>query len=193
MNATCPLLLAFCLALVSCAGNNERDRARPTERKSFSQRLDESNGYKQDKSGNWAPKTDKRSSFEGMSASPYFKGNAKKKEFKTGEFQKKSWWGNRDFDMQAYQGKTDGSRFKKTARQQGTTAVESNHASDMKGNYATDGFATSAARETGVAGVSRVSDAETEARRRVYQAPEIINWREQRSMNQAQTRSLLGR
>ena len=41
--------------------------------------------------------------------------------------------------------------------------------------------------------VSRTADAETDARRRVYQAPEVLNWREQRPITRAQTKSLLGR
>jgi hypothetical protein len=67
---TCPLLLAVSALLVSCAGEAERDQARPTEHKSFSQRLNDSNGYKQDPSGNWVPKSDKRSSFESVGAQP---------------------------------------------------------------------------------------------------------------------------
>jgi hypothetical protein len=190
---TCPLLLAVSALLVSCAGEAERDQARPTEHKSFSQRLNDSNGYKQDPSGNWVPKSDKRSSFESVGASPYFKGNAKKKEFNTEEYRKKSWWGSRDFKMQAYQGNTDGSRFQTTARQQGAAARENRSAADLPGAYATDRFATGAAREAGVDGVSRMEDAETEARRRVYQAPEVLNWREQRPITREQTKSLLGR
>jgi hypothetical protein len=193
VHASLPTLLAVSLVLVSCAGKPERDRARPTEHKSFSERLNESNGYKQDKVGNWVPKSDKRSSFESVPASPYFTGEKKKKEFKVGEYQKKSWWGNRDFDMKAYQGNTDGSRFQTTARQQGAVAKENRNAAALPGEYATDGYATSAAREAGVDGVSRVSDAETDARRRVYQAPEVLNWREQRPFTREQTKSLLGR
>lgn len=186
-------LLGILLVLVSCAGESKRDPSRPTERKSFSERLNENNGYKQDQSGNWVPRNDKRSSFESVGASPYFKGNEKKKEFKAGEYQKKSWWGNRSFEMQAYQGNTDGSRFQKTAKQQGTPARENRSAADLPGDYATDRFATGDALEAGAEGVSRLSDAETDARRRVYQAPDVINWREQRPITREQTKSLLGR
>jgi hypothetical protein len=184
---------AIAVALASCAGGPERDRARPTEQKSFSQRLNESNGFKQDQSGNWVPRSDKRSSFENVGTSPYFKGNEKKKEFKAGEYQKKSWWGSRSFDMQAYQGNTDGSRFQKTASQQGATAMENRNAAGLTGDYATGSYATGAARETRAGAVSRVADAETDARRRVYQAPEVIHWREQRPITREQTKSLLGR
>lgn len=192
-NSTSFLLLVVSLALVSCAGEAERDPARPTEHKSFSERLNESNGYKQDPTGNWVPKTDKRSSFEDVAPSPYFTGKQEKKEFKTGEYRKKSWWGNRDFKMDPYQGNTDGSRFQTPARQQGVTAVENRNAADLPGAYVTGGYETGAAREAAVDGVSRVTDAETAARRRVYQAPEVINWREQRPITREQTKSLLGR
>ncbi len=185
---------AVLLALVSCAGEKARDPARPTARKPLSQRLDERNGYKQDEAGNWVPRSDKRSSFESVGDSPYFKGNKKKKEFKVGEYQKKSWWGSRDFKMTSYEGNTDGSRFHKTAGQEGVTARENRSAvNHLPGDYKTSGFATGAAREAGMDGVSRVSDAETAVRRRVYQAPEVINWREQRPITREQTKSLLGR
>lgn len=187
------LLSGVCLALASCAAEDKRDPARPTEHKSFSERLNESNGYKQDKAGNWVPKSDKRSSFENVGDSPYFKGREEKKEFKVEEFSRKSWWGSRDFKMQAYQGNTDGSRFHKTAGQQGTTARENRSAADLPGDYSTERFATGEAREAGVEGVSRTDDPETEVRRRVYQAPEVLNWREQRPITREQTKSLLGR
>lgn len=182
------------LALVSCASKEKRDPARPTEHKPFSQRLNESNGYKQDKTGQWVPKTDKRSSFERIADSPYFKGDARKnKEFKTGEYQKKAWWGNRNYKVDPYQGNTDGSRFQTTARQQGVLAHEQGDAAELPAEYATAGYATGEAREARARPVNGGSDAETDARRRVYQAPEVLDWREQRSVSREQTKSLLGR
>lgn len=182
------------LMLAGCAGKSERSKARPTEHKSFSQRLNQDNGYKQDASGNWVPKSDQRSSFESVGESPYFKGKQKKKEFKTDEYQSKSFWGNRDFKVKSYQGDTDGSRFQTAARQQGMTAREGGNATEMPGEYATRGYATSQARETGEReAASHVVDAETEARRRVFQAPDVLNWNQRRAMSQEETKSLLGR
>lgn len=183
------------LVLVNCAGKPERDRARPTQRKSFSDRLNETNGYKQDETGNWVPRSDKRSSFETMGESLYFKGTQQnKKEFKTGEYKRRSWWGNKEFKVQEYQGDTDGSRFQTTARQQGVTARESGSALDLPGSYATDSYATGTAREQQKARtIPHAVDAETEARRRVYEAPEILNWHEQRAISREETKSLLGR
>jgi hypothetical protein len=130
------LLPVVFLTLAGCAGNPERDKARPTERKTFSQRLNQDNGYKQDEAGNWVPKSDQRSSFESIGESPYFKGTQKKKEFKTGAYQSKAFWGNRDFKVKSYQGDTDGSRFQTKARQQGMTAREGGDAAELPGEYA---------------------------------------------------------
>lgn len=193
MNAAHSLVCVVSLALVCCAGDASRDRSRPAENKSISQRLNESNGFKQDEAGNWVPKSDKRSSFENVGTSPYFKGTQEKKNFKTGEYQRKSWWGNKDYQVKSYEGNTDGSRFQKTARQQGISARETSATLDLPGDYATGAFATGSAREAKKKEITRVTDAETEAQRNVYQAPEVINWRQQRPISREQSRSLLGR
>jgi hypothetical protein len=107
----------------SCAEENT-DPAIPAQRRSLSQRLDEKNSYKVDADGNWTPTNDRRSSFESQGDSPYFKGKYEKKEYKSGEYAKKSWWGNKDYGKKSYDGNTDGSQFQKSSRFDGKGARE---------------------------------------------------------------------
>ncbi|RPJ35383.1 MAG: hypothetical protein EHM17_02830 [Verrucomicrobiaceae bacterium] len=186
------ILLPLVWLAASCASDKGSSSA-PEPVKPLSQRLSESNGYKQDANGNWVPKTDKRSSFESQGESPYFKGEYGKKDYQTGDYSKKSWWGNKDYGRQPYTGKTDGSRFQQASRLDGQGARESGSAADVADAYQTGGYATSAARESATGGIQKSSDAETDARRRVFQQPEIIDWREQRSLSLEQSKGILGR
>ena len=188
------LWLLLPLLPVSCAKDSaaEKTAAAPTL-KPLSQRLDESNGYKQDADGNWLPKGDKRSSFEAKGKSPYFQGEYGKKTYKTGELSKKSWWGNKDYGRQEYSGNTDGSRFQKSSRLDGKSAREAGSAAGIPDAYQTDSYATGAAREAGQSGLAKPSDTETDIRRRVFQQPGMIDWREQRELSLEQSKGILGR
>ena len=183
-----PLLLA-----ASCATDSDPKDGSGGDFKPLSQRLEENNGYTQDAAGNWVPRNDKRSSFESQGASPYFKGDYDKKTYQAGEYSKKSWWGNKDYGRKSYDGDTDGSRFQKNSRMQGQNARETGGSAAIPDDYQTGGFATSAAREAGAGKIAKPSDAETDIRRRVYKQPEIIDWREQRSLTLEQSKGILGR
>jgi hypothetical protein len=161
--------------------------------KSLSQRLSEKNGYKQDANGNWVPQSDKRSSFESKGEAAYFQKNFKKQEYKTGDYSKKSWWGNKAYDRQSYAGDTDGSRFQKSSGMQGKGARESGNSVNLPDSYQTGGFATGSARETSNPQLARPSNDGIENRRKVFQQPEVIDWREQRSMSVDESKGILGR
>lgn len=178
---------------VSCSTGSGNDPARPAERKSLSQRLDENNGYTQDKDGNWVPKNDKRSQLENQGRSPYFQGQYAKKAYKPGEYKKQSFWGNKEYGRQAYGGNTDGSRFQTASRHDGQSAREAASAADIPDTYQTGTYGTNAAREAGVSGLAKPGNAEIENRREVYQAPEIIDWRQQRNLSLEQSKGILGR
>jgi hypothetical protein len=159
------------LLVASCA----KDSASSSTESGFkplSQRLDENNGYTQDEAGNWVPRVDKRSPYESQGASRYFdkKSNYNQKSYQAGEYARKSWWGNKDYGRKAYAGDTDGSRFRQDSKFQDRTA-----------------------REAGTGNLDRPSDAETDIRRRVFPQPEIIDWREQRSLTLDQSKGILGR
>jgi hypothetical protein len=183
-----PLLLA-----VSCA----KDSNSPTESgfKPLSERLDENNGYAQDESGNWVPRGDKRSPYESQGASRYFdkESNYNQKAYQAGGYAKKSWWGNKEYGRKAYAGDTDGSRFQQSSKFQDQSAREAGSSADIPDAYQTGGYATSAAREGGAEKLGKPSDAETDYRRRVFPQPEIIDWREQRSLTLDQSKGILGR
>lgn len=180
------------MVLVSCAGD-EPDLSRPSERKPFSQRLNDSNGFKQDKEGNWVPRTDKRSQFEQTGESPYFRGQRKEKEYRVGEYKKTSWWGKKSHDKPSWQSAQGGSRFQTTARQQGKSAMESGSTSRMRGKYRTGRFDTGSANESRNRGIDRIADAETQLARESYQAPEVMGWGKKRNLSRHETRTLLGR
>ena len=187
--------LILCLLawfVVSCASNSSKKPPTTTAIKPFSQRIDENNGYKQDAEGNWKIKTNKRSSFEGQGANAQFKGDYAKKDYKTTDYSKKSWWGNKNYQAKAYAGSTDGSRFQKTSRLDGKGAPEAGKDAGMTETYKTGDYATSAAREAGKKPVKKPSDAETDVRRKVYPVPEIIDWRQQRSLSIDQSKGILG-
>ncbi len=184
--------LIFC-ALISCGSDSSPDQATPAPRKTFSQRLDEKNSYKAADDGSWAPTNNRRSSFESKGESPYFKGDYGKKAYKTDEYSKKSWWGNKDYGHQNYEGNTDGSRFQQASRFQNQNAHEAANASNLPKNYQTDTYATKAAREAKNKKLDRLSNANVDNRRDSFIQPEIIDWNAQRSMDVTQSRGILGR
>lgn len=188
----CLLWIPACL-LVSCAGGSDDATTAAPARAPLSERINEESGFKVDADGNWVPRSDKRSSFESQGQTYDARKDFRTGEYKAGEYKKKSWWGNKEHDRLAYQGDTDGSRFQNSSRFQGEGAREAGNAADIPRSYATDTYATSAAREAGADPVAKPSDAETDIRRRVFQEPEIVDWRQQRALTIDQSRGILGR
>lgn len=186
------MLLATLLITAACSNKTKVAESTPTH-KTFSQRLNEKSGYTQDSEGNWKATGDKRSSFESQGESPNFQGEYRKSTYKTGEYAKKSWWGNKDYGRKSYDGNTDGSRFMTPSALDGKNAREGGTSAEIPDTYKTNKFATSEAKETTRQNVSKPSDAETDSRRRIFQQPEIIDWREQRSLSVEQSKGILGR
>jgi hypothetical protein len=187
-----PLLLPL-LLLASCASDSGPDKSSAPARKGLSERMNESNGYKQDSEGNWTPQSDRRSPYESQGETHDAKKDFKKQAYKTGDYTKKSWWGNKDYGRQTYEGNTDGSRFQKSSALQGKGAREGGTNADIPDNYQTNAYATGAAREAGGKQIKKGSNAEIENRRRGYEQPEIIDWREQRTLSMDQSKGILGR
>ncbi len=188
--ALLPLLLAACAA--------DKDKATTTAtpapaRKKLSERMNESNGYKQDDKGNWVPKIDRRSEFESKGQSNYAGKSFKKQEYKTGDYAKKSWWGNKEYVPKAYAGNTDGSRFKTPSALQGKGAREAGSQARIPGNYKTGDYATNAAREAGATPIVTGSNTLIENQRKGFQQPDVIDYREQRSLSMDQSKGILGR
>ena len=178
--------------LASCASDKDQKTAAAPARKSLNQRMSESNGYKQDAKGNWVPQNDRRSEFESQSDSNYASKAYKKQEYKTGDYAKKSWWGNKDYAAKKYAGNTDGSRFQTKSKLQDKGAREAGTNAKIPDNYKTGDYATGAAREAGTTPVKKGPNDQIENARKTFQAPEIIDWREQRNMTQDQAKGILG-
>lgn len=190
----CRFFIPLSLLLAACGGDSgSAPSAAAPARQSLNERMSASNGYKQDADGNWVPQSDKRSSFESQGESNYAKKGYQKQTYKTGDYSKKSWWGNKQYDRKAYAGNTDGSRFQKTSRLQGQGADEAGNAARIPDPYATNAYGTSAAREAGLDRLKKPSNAEIDNRQEVFQQPEIIDWREQRSVTMEQSKGILGR
>jgi hypothetical protein len=182
-------------ALSSCA-NEDLDPSKPAavvEHKSLMERLSESGGYKQDEEGNWVPKSDRRSAYDSQRDSPYFKGKIEKENYKTGDYAKKSWWGKKNYEAGEYSGNTDGSRFQTKARQNGQLARANGDRARMEGPFETNTLNREGARESGYGGIDRPGNAYSEAQRKTYKAPSVIDWRAQRQMSVEQSKGILGR
>lgn len=188
------LCLGPLLFLAACSTGGDTQSS-PGGATTMSQRLNDKSGYTQDSEGNWKATGGRRSSFESNRESAYFKEGfqGQQKRYKTGDYAKKSWWGNKEYGRQAYQGKTDGSRFQKDSALAAKNARETGGSARLPGEYRTEGYSTGVARETSGKRLDKPSDAETDVRRRVFTPPSEIDWREQRSMTIGQSKSLLGR
>lgn len=189
------LVAGVAVVMAACAGK-EVDPSTPApvaEQKSMMDRLSQEGGYRQDSEGNWVPRTDKRSSFDSQRESAYFKGNVEKSDFRTGEFKKRSWWGNKDFGNEAYAGDTDGSRFQTSANQQGKRSQADGARARTSGAYQTNRLGKKAANEGRNASIGRPLDSGVEARRGTYSAPAVVDWQANRNMSVEQSRGILGR
>jgi hypothetical protein len=188
------LSVAVCTVLASCAGE-QADPSKPAvaERKGLQERLSESGGYKQNEKGEWVPKSDKRSAYDSQGDSPYFKGKVKTERYKTGEYAKKSWWGSKDYGKKSYEGNTDGSRFRSEARQDGQVARDNGKTARTTDPFKTNTLPSETARESRSPAIDRPTNAAVESQRNTYKAPSVIDWKEQRSMNMDQSKSILGR
>ena len=151
------------------------------------------NGFKKDANGNLVPKSDKRSPFESKGQDPNFAGkDFKKKEYRTGDYAKKSWWGNKDYGSKQYAGNTDGSRFQKNSGLNGKGARESGNAAKIAGDYKTGDYATNSAREAGKKPITKHSNDGIENRKEEFEQPDVIGWKEQRSMSIDKSKGFLG-
>ncbi len=186
------ILLATSVILsASCASDTE-DKDAPSPHKTFSERMNEGNGYKKDTKGNWKPISNKRSSFENQNEPNIGQRNYKKQEYKAGDYAKKSWWGDKEYKRQTYAGNTDGSRFQKSSNLQGKGARETSTTFDSPDAYATHSYTTGAAREAKAAAIQKTTNDKIENRRKVFSQPEIIGWRQQRAISMEQSKGLLG-
>jgi hypothetical protein len=158
----------------------------------WSTEISKNNGYKQNSEGALIPNSNKRSQFESKTEFHGAHKNYTKQAYKTNDYAKKSWWGNKEYDRKPYAGKTDGSRFQTTSALQGKGARESKSTAAIPDAYKTDRYATTSAREANATAVKRTSNDLIENRRKSFQQPETFDWQEQRAMSVDQSRGILG-
>ena len=195
------LLLLLPWFFASCAsdsGKGKSSASSASEHKKMNERFGgtgpDPNSFKRDANGGYTVNKDsKRSPYESMGEDQNFKKDGvAKKEYKTGDYAKKSWWGNKDYDRKTYAGNTDGSRFSKASSLQDKGAREAGANAKIKGDYQTDSYATNSASESNHQGIDKPSNDNIENRRDEFLQPEIIDWKEQRKLSLGQSRKLLG-
>ncbi len=184
--------------VIGCANKTEDNAssqasAQASVPTSLSERLSESGGFKQDANGNWVPKSNKRSSFELERDNPHFKGKIEKQVYKTGDYEKKSWWGKKAYQAGEYKGDTDGSRFKTQAKQNGMAAPYGDKKVDIGDPYKTETLDYQSARESDKDPIGKSRNDYAESRKRKFDQPSVIDWKEQRELSVEQSRSILGR
>lgn len=187
------LLLLTLPLLASCASDSSPDKSAAPTHKTLSERMNEDNGYKQDSEGNWKPQSDRRSPYESKGETHDATKGFNKQAYKAGDYNKKSWWGNKDYGHQTYQGNTDGSSFQKSSALQGKGASEAGSNANIPTNYQTNNYRTNSAREAAGKQIKKGSNTEIENRRSGYQQPEIIDWKQQRTLSMDQSKGIMGR
>jgi len=177
----------------SSAGSGSSVSSSAPAHLTLEQRCNEKVGFMQDSKGNWKPRVDRRSSFESVGTSQYFKGNYQTRECRTPTLGKTPWWGSKDYTTKTFGGKTDGSTFQKTARAEGIRSREDGTVSNANSKTVkTSGYKTGSARESGHGEMDHPADTQTEARNRTFVPPAIIDWQQQRAMSVDETKSILG-
>lgn len=123
---------------------------------------------------------------------PEFKGKWDK-EYKAGDYKKKSWWGDKDYATKVYSGNTDANSLKKESHWGKKSASDVDKlAHEASESYGTNNYGTGRAREEGGDKIRKVSDAETDERRRVFTRPDIIPWKAQ-GLTVEDTNRMMGR
>ncbi|MGB2403137.1 MAG: hypothetical protein ACPIA7_06965 [Akkermansiaceae bacterium] len=147
-----------------------------------------------DEAGNPQMKSDLRSSFEGKSSNMISSQDFSGKDYTTRSYAKKRWQGNTSFERRGYQGNTDANKYKMEpwfVRKQASAEGEASNLSDRA--FVTGAYDKTSASEQSADRISHPSDAETDVRRRVFQQPDIIDWKEQQGLGVKDTNRMLGR
>ena len=185
------VLLGSIVCLASCGGSGKPD-PQPSASAGLSDRLNRSYGYQVDDKGNWLPKTDKRSQYEGRGGSAYFNGSVSKKPYSTNQLNKSSWMGGKEVERPSH--RLSGSSSNMTSQNRfSSQQAHLNRNLQTPQRIAGNHIPGQTALEQGGTRFDRPSDAETDFRRRVFNEPDIIDYRQQRELSIRESRRLLGR
>ena len=207
MRFICPLAVAFGAAglLASCgAGGDAEAGADPAPQEGFEMKsgdlFNDDSKKIIDRFGATNPNFDKSGQRKGarentMVSQHFDKGyGANAYQGNLNRYEKRSFWGKKDYTGKVYDGSTNGDHFLQSAREGSRGAREGSRVSRENSRVLnTNSVARTSARESGRDGIGRPSDAETDFRRKVYQEPEVKDWRAQRALKVEDTRAMLGR
>lgn len=186
--------LATIALLASCGSGSDKKQASPPPKKESLKDIFASSGskdpnsFKQGADGKLEYQNGKRSQFENKGEASVGGKTYQTSAYRTGDYEKKSWWGNKDYGSKAYAGSTDGSRFQTKSRLDGQGAPEAGNQARIPDAYDTGTYTTGNAREAG--NVSRDDAVQAREENRTY-AP--YQWDKARDISVDQSRSMLGR
>lgn len=191
------LLVTLSALLSQCAdkADNSQAAAEASKPRSMNERFNArgKEGYYQDSEGNWKIKEDKRSSFESVGRSPLGNREYSGKAYNPGTVEKQSWWGNTRYQKQAYLGNTSADQYHTTANDAGKRANETGSRSIFsRKSVTTRNIDRTNATESGRTNAMQATDAARETER-AYAQPDIIDWKEQRSLQLKDTKSWLNK
>ena len=131
---------------------------------------------------------------EASTVNQQFNQGYNKKAFEGKSYERKAFWGQKDYSKQVFQGDSGNKNFNKGAREGSQWASEGALVSGESGRSFDKGrdFGGSA-REGSQRRLDRPSDAEVDVRRAVYKQPEVEDVQRKRALTVDDTRSLLGR
>lgn len=186
------LALASLFLLASCGADKEASPP-PPQRQTLNQRFKsggstDPNSYKRGADGKLEMDNSKRSQFENRGQATVGGKTYQKKDYRTGDYAKKSWWGNKGYESKTYAGPTDGSRFQTASRMDGQGARESGTQVRAQDNYKTGNYGTGDALEDG--NMSRDDSVKAHEVGRTY---DQFQYNKERDLSVEQSRSMLGR
>ncbi len=185
--ALLPLLL-----LASCASKSKPKKSAQPVHKSLSARLNQQNGYKPDAEGKLVPGSTLRSSYESRGKASEVNRSYQKKTYQTGDYAKKSEWGHKEYAHKAYSGNTNSGRSHQPSNLQGQSAHGATQNAKLPSNSKTNTYATRNAQEADNTVIPKPLNVPVERYQKALLQPKIIDWKEQRSLNSDQSKSILG-
>jgi hypothetical protein len=190
------LLLSLSSGLTQCASQESKsmNAAEASKPRSMNERFNGrgKQGYYQDSEGNWKVQNDKRSSFEQVGRSTLDDRSLRREAYPTEQFEKRSWWGKNNYQKPTYQPESSALARKTTAAAAGQKALEQNQLAKLPDERERQRFATESADSDDQA---RFRDANDKATERDAQDlhPDIMDWKEQRSLQLQDTKSWLNK
>lgn len=189
-----PILSISCLCclLLPCCSGSRNASPEAASSNGLSSRLSQSHGYEVDDKGNWVPRHNKRSQYEGRGDSAQFRGDHSTREFDTKSLEKGSWWGSKEIDRPSYGAVS-------RADQQSQPSRFSGQQASLDRKLRTPARIEGAAHPQGVANESaarrldKPTHAATDQRRKVFTEPEIIDYEQQRELSIRESKDFLGR